>query len=68
MSGFVFEGFVVERGGEGMHAHFTLKTVGTGTAVYSEDSGAEIQFWPVNTAISLDAPLEDGTLPLGRLN
>ena len=65
MSGFVSESFVVERDSEGVHAHFTLTTVGTVAGTFSEDSGAKIQFRGVNTVTPVDETGLYGTLPLG---
>ena len=68
MGGFVSEGLVVERCSERVHAHFSLATVSTGAGIFSEDSGAKIQFRGVNTITSVDEPLKHRTLPFGRLN
>ena len=68
MGGFVSESFVMECCSEGVHAHFTLTTVATGAGIFSEDSGAKIQFRSVNTVTTVDESLKYGTLPFGRLN
>ena len=58
----------MERCSEGVHAHFTLTAVSTGAGIFSEYSGAKIQFRSVNTVTSVDESLKHGTLPFGRLN
>jgi hypothetical protein len=65
MRRFVFKCFIVERGGEGMHAHFTLTTVSTGAGIFSEHSGAKIKSWSVNTVTPVDEPRQYGALPFG---
>ena len=65
MGGFVFKGFIMERCSDGVHAHFTLTTVSTGAGIFSEDSGAKIQFRGVNTVTPVDETGLYGTLPLG---
>ena len=55
----------MERCSEGVHAHFTLTAVSTGAGIFSEYSGAKIQFRSVNTVTSVDESLKHGTLPLG---